>query len=398
MHLYQEALSMKDTLIDTRRHLHQIPELGLQLPRTAAFVESRLKEMGYSPQRLGQCGIVATVGKAGGKCFLLRADMDALPVREQADVDFKSENGNMHACGHDLHTTTLLGAAKLLKDHEDRLEGLVKLMFQPAEETMDGGKMMVENGVLDDPKVDAAFAMHVFANMPLEPGTILLIGVNSKFAAVDWFTIHITGKGTHGAQPHNGVDPLNVMAHIHLALQAVNSREIDPAQPLVLTIGQMHGGNTSNVIPQDAMMSGTIRTLSNQVRDTVKTRMEAIVSATAQAFGAEARVEYGSGCPVLQQNPELYAQIKEICRDLEGVTVLDADEIGLPAGGGMGSEDFAYIAEQVPAIFPIIAAGRPEDGCRFPAHHPKAKFDENALPAAAAAYAFIAMEWLKRNK
>jgi len=240
--------------------------------------------------------------------------------------------------------------------------------------------------------------MHVFPNMPMEPGTILLTGVNSRFAAVDWFTIHITGKGTHGAQPHNGVDPLNVAAHIHLALQAINSREVDPAQPLVLTIGQMRGGDIANVIPQEAALAGTMRTLSDEVRAAAKERMEAIVAGTAAAFGAQARVEYGSGCPVLVQNKELYAEIKEICKSLEGITVLDADEIGLPAGGGMGSEDFAYVAAQVPAVFPIIAAGRPEDGCRYPAHHPKVQFDNDALPAAAAAYAHIAMEWLKRNK
>ena len=397
MNLYQQALELRHIITENRLWLHRHPEVGLDLPQTAKYVEQKLREMGYDPRRVGKCGLVATIGKPG-KCFLLRADMDALPIREQADVDYRSDNGCMHACGHDCHTAVLLGAAQLLKAHEQALEGTVKLMFQPAEETMDGGKMMVEGGVLEDPKVDAAFAMHVFPNMPMEPGTILLTGVNSRFAAVDWFTIHITGKGTHGAQPHNGVDPLNVAAHIHLALQAINSREVDPAQPLVLTIGQMQGGDIANVIPQEATLAGTMRTLSDEVRAAAKERMEAIVAGTAAAFGAQARVEYGSGCPVLVQNKELYAEIKEICKSLEGVTVLDADEIGLPAGGGMGSEDFAYVAAQVPAIFPIIAAGRPEDGCRYPAHHPKVQFDNDALPAAAAAYAHIAMEWLKRNK
>jgi len=397
MNLYQQALELRHIITENRLWLHRHPEVGLDLPQTADYVERKLREMGYNPRRVGKCGLVVTVGKPG-KCFLLRADMDALPIREQADVDYRSDNGCMHACGHDCHTAVLLGAAQLLKTHEHSLEGTVKLMFQPAEETMDGGKMMVEEGVLEDPKVDAAFAMHVFPNMPMEPGTILLTGVNSRFAAVDWFTIHITGKGTHGAQPHNGVDPLNVAAHIHLALQAINSREVDPAQPLVLTIGQMRGGDIANVIPQAAALAGTTRTLSDEVRAPAKERMEAIVAGTAAAFGAQARVEYGSGCPVLVQNKELYAEIKEICKSLEGITVLDADEIGLPAGGGMGSEDFAYVAAQVPAVFPIIAAGRPEDGCRYPAHHPKVQFDNDALPAAAAAYAHIAMEWLKRNK
>lgn len=398
MNLYQQALELKDIITENRLWLHRHPELGLELPQTADFVEKKLRELGYQPRRIGKCGLVADIGRPGGKCLLLRADMDALPIREQAQVDYRADNGRMHACGHDCHTAALLGAAQLLKSNEQALEGLVRLMFQPAEETMDGGKMMVEGGALAHPKVDAAFSMHVFPNMPMEPGTILLTGLDSKFAAVDWFTVHITGKGTHGAQPHNGVDPLNVAAHIHLALQAINAREVDPAQPLVLTVGQMQGGTIANVIPQEATLAGTLRTLSNEVREEAKARMEAIVRGVALAFGAQARVEYGSGCPVLIQNRELYAQIKEICKTLEGVTVLDADEIGLPAGGGMGSEDFAYVAAQVPAIFPIVAAGRPEEGYCYPTHHPKAQFDNDALPAAAAAYAHIAIEWLKRNK
>lgn len=397
MNLYQEALNIQETLVNNRNHLHQNPETGLHLPKTAAYVEEKLKEMGYTPRRIGECGLVATVGKPGGKCFLLRSDMDALPVQEQADVEFKSTNGNMHACGHDCHTAALLGAAQLLKAHESELEGMVKLMFQPAEETMDGGKMMIEGGVLEDPKVDAAMSMHVMSNVPLPVGTLLFTGVHSKFAAVDWFTIHVTGKGCHGAQPHNGIDPLNAMAHIFLALQTISAREVDPTQPLVLTIGQMHGGNTSNVIPQEAMMSGTIRTLSNEVRAQVKERIEAITAATAATFGAEARVEYGSGCPVLEQDKELYAQVKEICSGLEGVTVLDADELDMPASGGLGSEDFAWVTNEVPSVFLCVAAGKPEEGYCYPQHHPKVRFHEDALPASAAAFAHVAIQWLKEN-
>lgn len=224
MNMYNEALAMKDTLTADRRHFHQNPELGLELPKTAAYVEEKLREMGYEPQRMGS-GVVAVAGKKPGKCFLIRGDMDALPVTEMTDLEFKSENGCMHACGHDCHTANMLGAARLLKAHEDELEGQVKLMFQPAEETMDGAKMMVENGILKDPDVNAALGIHVFTNLPLPAGTVIMTGADSKMAAVDWFTIKITGKGCHGAQPNNGVDPLNVMSHIHLALQAINARE-----------------------------------------------------------------------------------------------------------------------------------------------------------------------------
>ncbi len=396
MSIYKEALEIKDTLIANRRHLHQNPELGLELPKTAAFVEEKLREMGYEPQRIGDCGIVAVAGKKEGKCFLIRGDMDALPVEEMADVDFKSTNGHMHACGHDCHTANMLGAAALLKAHEDELEGQVKLMFQPAEETMDGAKTMVEGGLLQNPKVDAALGMHVFTNLPMPAGTIIMTGIDSKMAAVDWFTIKITGKGCHGAQPNNGVDPLNVMAHIHLALQAINAREMDPADNMVLTIGQMHGGNTSNVIPQEAMMSGTIRTLKNETREMVKNRMCAIVSTVAAAFNAEAHVEFGSGCPVLFHNQELYKEVKDYLGTLDGVNHLDLGEIGQPMSN-MGSEDFAYVANEVPTVFLGIAAGQPDQGYCYPQHHPKAIFHEDALPVGAAAYAHIAMEWLKNH-
>jgi len=352
--------------------------------------------MGYEPQRVGACGITATLGK-GGKCFLLRADMDALPVEEATDEPFKSTNGRMHACGHDCHAAMLLGAAQLLKNHEAELEGTVKLMFQPGEETMEGGKMMVDAGILENPHVDAAMAEHVFTSMALPVGAVTMMGADAKMAAVDWFTINITGRGCHGAMPNTGVDPLNVMSHIHIALQAINSRELDPMDNLVLTIGQMHGGQTSNVIPNDAMMSGTIRTRKNETRAMVKERMEAIVSSIATAFGAEAKVEWGCGCPVLSQDKTLYAEAKGYLKALDGATLVDLGDLGT-SFGGMGSEDFSQIANNVPSIFLAIPAGSPDDGFIYPQHHPKARFLDDALPSGAAAYAHVAMEWLKHNK
>ena len=398
MSLYHEAEQLKETIIANRHYLHQIPELGLNLPQTANYVEAKLREMGYEPQRIGDCGIMALAGKGEGKCFLIRADMDALPVEEDADIDFKSTNGNMHACGHDCHAAMLLGAAQLLKNHEDEIEGTVKLMFQPAEETMEGAKMMVEGGILENPKVEAAMAAHVFTAMPLPVATVSLMGVKSRMAAVDWFTIRITGKGCHGAMPHAGVDPLNVMSHIHIALQSINARELNPTDNLVLTIGQMHGGHTSNVIPNDAFMTGTIRTLKNKTRTMVKTRMEALVASVATAFGAEAVVEWGAGCPVLLQNEGLHQEVDGYLKALEGINFLNLDEIGQGESNNMGSEDFAYISNEVPAVFLSIPAGRPADGYVYPQHHPKARFLDEAMISAAAAYAHVAMEWLKAHK
>ena len=399
MSIYQEALGIKDTIIAHRRHLHQIPELGLELPKTAAYVEEQLQKMGYETKRIGDCGIVALAGKKEGKCFMIRADMDALPVVEDADIDFKATNGNMHACGHDCHAAMLLGAAQLLKAHEDEIEGTVKLMFQPAEETMDGGKMMVEGGILENPHVDAAMGAHVFTAMAMPVGSVAMMGAKLRMAAVDWFTINIVGKGCHGAMPNTGVDPLNVMSHIHIALQAINAREVDPLDNLVLTVGQMHGGQVNNVIPNEAFMTGTIRTLKNETRAMVKERMEAIVSSIGTAFGAEANVVWSNGCPVLIQNEALYKEAKGYLKGMEGAMIIDIDDFGAPAGGGgMGSEDFAHVANAVPSIFLGVPAGMPSDGYIYPQHHPKATFDENALPSGTAAYVQVAMEWLKNNK
>lgn len=399
MSLFHEAQALGDEIIANRHHLHRIPELSLDLPRTAAYVEEKLQQMGYVPQRIGDCGIVVTAGKGNGKCFLIRADMDALPVAEDADIDFKSTNGNMHACGHDCHTAMLLGAARLLKNHEDEIEGTVKLMFQPGEETMEGAKMMVAGGVLENPHVDAAMGAHVFTAMPMPAGSVALMGAKMRMAGSDWFTIHITGKGCHGAMPNTGVDPLNVMSHIHIALQTINARELDPMDNLVLTVGQMHGGQTSNVIPNEAMMSGTIRTLKNETRAMVKSRMEAIVASIATAFGAEAKVEWGAGCPVLIQNEPLYKEVDGYLKNLEGITFLNLDELGYSgASSGMGSEDFAYVSNEVPAVFLGIPAGTPQEGYIYPQHHPKARFQDQVLASGAAAYAHVAMEWLKNHK
>lgn len=397
MSMYQEALAIKDEIVANRRYLHQNPELGLELPMTAAYVEKKLIEMGYEPKRVGDYGITAAIGKEGGKCFLIRGDMDGLPVEEQADVEYKSTNGKMHACGHDCHAAMLLGAAKLLKAHEAELEGQVKLMFQPAEETMEGAAMMIETGILENPHVDAALAIHVFTNMAFPVGTVIAYGPQAKFASVDWFTIKITGKGCHGAMPHTGVDPLTVMCHIHTALQAINSREMDPTESMVLTIGQMHGGQTSNVIPQEAFMTGTIRAVTNEGRTLIKERMETIVASIAAAFRAEAHVEYGAGCPVLQFNADVYAQTAQYCKAVGDLPYVDLSELGVN-GSTMGSEDFAYVINQVPGTFLGIAAGHPDDGRIYPQHHPKAIFEDDALPSGSAAYAQVAIEWLKNNK
>lgn len=235
--LIREAAEMKAELIERRKYLHSHAETGFALDETLAYVRSELEGMGYAPEPCGRAGLVALAGgKNPGRVFLLRADMDALPIAEQSGVDFASKNGNMHACGHDMHTAMLLGAAKLLKMHEDELAGTVKLMFQPAEEIFEGSADMIRAGVLEAPHVDAAMMIHVMAGMPLAPGTVIVSDPGIGAPAADVFEIRVRGRGCHGSMPEKGIDPVTAAAHIIIALQEIRARELSMGDHAVLTI------------------------------------------------------------------------------------------------------------------------------------------------------------------
>lgn len=398
MSILEEAKAMRETIVRHRRTIHENAEVHLDLPKTSGYVEEALREMGYEPQRLGSSGVVALAGgQQPGKTFLLRADMDALPIEEENDLPFKSRTGNMHACGHDLHTAMLLGAAQILKNHEAELPGTVKFMFQPAEETMSGAKMMVEADLLENPNVDAALMIHVASGAPFPTGSIVCSEAGVNAAACDWFTINVRGKGCHGATPHIGVDPLNVLSHIHIALQAINAREVAPTQSAVVTVGQMHGGNTSNVIPDTAYMSGTIRAMNEQMRAMLKQRMQEIAAGVAATFGATAEVCFDRGCPCNMVDDTVNRQVKSYLEEMLGEEkVLDAEQMK-KAGNGMGSEDFAYVSNARPSTMIMLSAGAPDEGYCAPMHSPKVMFNEDALPVGAAVYAQAALEWLKHN-
>ena len=260
--IFKEALAMQEEPTTWRHALHQMPELSLDLPKTSAFVQTRLAEMDVPFHTIvNGNGVVAQLGE-GEPCLLLRADMDALPVAETSGVDFASTNGCMHACGHDMHTTSLLGAAKLLKAHEAELCGTVKLLFQPGEETFIGAEACIKDGVLESPHVDAAVATHVASIAPV--GLVAYGDVPN--AAVYGFKITLTGKGTHGAMPALGIDPINTAVHIYLALQELIAREVPADQEATLTIGQLSAGSAFNVIPETAVMQGTLRVFDNDLR------------------------------------------------------------------------------------------------------------------------------------
>ena len=394
--ILREAKALQEEIKSHRLWLHTHAETGFDLTETKPYVKSALMKMGYTVQECGKAGLVTTVGKPGGKVLLLRADMDALPIAEEADVDFACQNGRMHACGHDMHTAMLLGAAKLLKAHESELDGMVKLMFQPAEEIFEGSKDMIASGVLENPRPDAALMIHVAAGMPLPAGTVVSApGVSAP--AADYFTIRVHGKGCHGSAPQNGIDPLTAAAHILIALQEIHARELSASDEAVLTIGTFHAGEAGNVIPDTATMGGTIRTYDEKTRAYLKERMTAIAQNIAEAFRAGAEVSFGSGCPTLVNDKGLSEKVTGYLKDLLGANrAFTTAELngGKPARGG-GSEDFAYVSHEVPSLMLALAAGEPSKGYPYPQHHPKVKFDESVLSTGAAVFVDCALQYLR---
>ncbi|HPQ47715.1 MAG TPA: M20 family metallopeptidase [Clostridia bacterium] len=397
--ILEQAKMINDEIVSWRRYFHENAETHLNLPKTTAFVMGKLREFGYEPVEICQSGVLAIAGgKKPGKTFLIRGDMDALPIKEETALSFKSTTGNMHACGHDFHTAMMLGAAKILKENENEINGTVKLMFQPAEETLAGAKAMVEAGILEDPKVDAAMMIHIFSGMPLPDGVVAFSGPGAVSATSDWFKINIKGKGGHGAMPHATFDPLNVAAHIHIALQEINSRETDPEKTVVVTVGEMHGGSTGNIIPDTAFLQGTIRTFDDEVREFTKKRLVEISEGIGKTFRCEVDVELFNACPSVINDEELSKSIPSYTAEMLGKeAVLDIYAATGKTQRMSGSEDFAYVSEKVPALFLGISASVSVDGVIYPQHHPKVVFDESILATGTAVYANSAIQWLKNH-
>ncbi|MBP3284158.1 MAG: amidohydrolase [Clostridia bacterium] len=402
--ILEEAQKMSEYLVEKRRYLHRNAETGFDLENTVNYVEAALVDMGYQPKRCGKAGLIALAGgKKEGKVFLIRGDMDALPIKEESGLDFASTNGRMHACGHDMHVAMMLGAAKLLKEHEEEINGTVKLMFQPAEEIFEGSNDMIKSGLLEEPKVDAALMIHVMTNNSFKPGTVIVSSPGVSAPAADYFEIKIQGSGCHGSMPNKGVDPINVAANIFLALQEINAREISVTEKAVLTIGTFHAGSTANVIPDTAVMGGTLRTYNEGTRTFIKKRMQEVSEGIAKSFRANAEVVFGSRCPTLVNDKELSYSTSEYVKDLLGEEMaFTVEELNRMSGNeesakSAGSEDFAYVSHEVPSIMLALAAGKTADGYCYAQHHPKVRFDEEALPFGSAVYAYVALEWLKKH-
>lgn len=392
MNFYERALELNDELVANRRYLHTNAEVGLHMPVAKAYVMNKLKEYGLEPKDCGE-GVTACLGNGEGKVLLLRADMDALPMAEESGLDFACPSGKAaHTCGHDFHAAMLLTAAKMLKEHEDEIEGTVKFMFQPAEETFEGSANMIANGILENPKVDAALGYHVAGGkMPL--GIYMYNNKSAMMFSSDGFRIHIKGKGSHGAYPQNSIDPINIGAHIHLALQELIARESNPEHSCILTIGQFVAGSAPNIIPESAMLSGTIRTNKPEARELLVRRMREVAVKTAEVFGGSAEVEDLGGTPPLICDPKMTDEIVGYMQELNipGATPF-------PGIVASASEDFALVAEKVPSVFMYLSAGYLDERGAAPAHHPKAQFNEGVLPFGSACLAHCALRWLKEHK
>ena len=402
MSLLNEAIKFAPELIKHRRTIHNIAEVSNELPKTKAYVKNELEKLGLTPLELSKSSLVVNIkGEHPGKVFMLRADMDALPMPEDNNLEFKCTTGNNHACGHDFHTTMLLGAAKLLVANKDKIHGTVKLMFQEAEETLIGAKAMIKDGLLENPKVDAAMMIHVFAGLPAPTGLMFYMAEGTASASSDWYDITIQGKGGHGANPHASVDPLLAMSNIHLAINDLVAREVNPNDFLVITPCVLQGGTIGNVIPDTAFMQGTIRTYDNKVRELAKKRLVEIAEGIGKAYQCKVDVKLYRGCPSLINNKEVRDIVAEAAREIVGPQgVIDATKFPEAGGGKMaGSEDFAFISELVPStMFGLAANAVHPDGNSYGQHHPKVMFDENALPVGTAVYANSAIKWLEKNK
>jgi amidohydrolase len=385
-----EALALFGYTQAMRRDFHSHPELGFQEVRTAGIVAKELTDLGLEVHPgIGGTGVVALIeGDKPGPVILVRADMDALPIREETGAPYASQNpGVMHACGHDGHTAILLTVAKILNAHRKELAGTVKLMFQPAEEGMGGAEKMIEGGILDNPKVDLALALHVWNEKPVG---WFGIGSGPVMAGAEIFKIKVQGKGGHGAVPHLAVDPILASAQIVSALQGIVARNVAPLETAVVSVCTIHGGETFNVIPPTVEMTGTIRTFEPSVRAKVQKRFEEIVHSIAEGMGCKAEINLDVLTPATTNQPEVAARVQATARRL-----LPEADVDTANHVTMGSEDFAFVLEQVPGCFFFIGSANHEKGLDAGHHHPMFDIDESALRHGAALMAATLFDLLK---
>ncbi|UHR03434.1 M20 family metallopeptidase [Peptoniphilus sp. GNH] len=382
---FKRAKSLNSYMLKDRRIIHQMPELGLELPKTKEYIKGRLEEIGLEPIEIGKSGLGAIIkGSKKGKTLLLRADMDALPMAEESGLDFSPKGNTAHTCGHDLHCAMLLCAAQILYEIKENLSGNIKLMFQPAEEIFKGSLEFIKAGFLENPKVDAALALHTSLNDL--PGSI---EYNEGYVTTssDNFKIEIQGKGGHGAYPHLCIDPINAALCIYRAFGNLVSRENPPQTTTTLTFGQLSAGSNSNIIPDTAIMQGTMRTYESKVRAYMKDRMSEILKGIEFESKCKIKLDFFSGTPSVYSDPRQTKEFIEILnKKFKELKTIGDKQI-------MASEDMGYISEKVPTSYLMLNCK--VKGNDFAHHNPGVLFNEDAMVYGAAIFATIASEYLK---
>jgi amidohydrolase len=388
--IMERCENIKAWLIHIRRDFHQYPELGMNELRTSKKICEYLDEMNIPyKNNVANTGVVGFIqGKYDGPTIALRGDMDALPIQDAKDVSYKSKNdGIMHACGHDAHTTILLGAGKLLNEMKDKIHGNIKLLFQPAEETVGGAKIMIEEGVLKNPEVDAIFGLHVDAG--LDTGKIG-IKYNQMNAASNMIEIHIYGKAAHGAYPHDGVDSILIASHVVVALQSIVSRNVAPIDSSVVTIGKIIGGTQGNIIADHVTLVGTVRNINEATRKEVMKKIEDIVKTMPKALGGRGELINIEGYRTLVNDKRMVEIVVN-----SGKNLLGEDKLYFIEEISLGVEDFAYFTAEKPSAFFRLGCKNLEKGMQRKHHHPLFDIDEDCLPIGVAMQVSNVLEALK---
>ncbi len=395
--LSQAAEQLRPALIAQRRDFHMYPELSNREERTARVVAEKLRALGMDEVKtgVGRYGVVALLkGKLPGDVVAVRADMDALPIQETLDVPYKSRNdGVKHACGHDVHMTVQLGVAEVLSKMRDQIRGTIKFIFQPAEEgppsgEEGGARLMIKEGVLENPRPSAIFGLHVFPTF--EVGT-LAYNSGPALASSDRFHLTIRGKKVHGAYPHEGIDAVVVAAECVTALQTIRSRRINTQEPLVITVGSFHGGNRFNIIADEVQMDGTLRTLSEEVRSRAMELMRQVLAGVTAAHGAQFELAFDQPNPVTYNDPKLVEETLPTLRRVVGATNVVAPK------PQMGSEDFSYFQQTVPGFFYFLGVGNKAKGITAMNHTPEFDADEEALVVGVKTMANVLLDYLDRQ-
>ncbi|MGN1277210.1 MAG: M20 family metallopeptidase [Floccifex sp.] len=390
MNYLEKSKEYVNQTIAYRRYFHQHPEICLDCQETMNFIEKELISFGYKPERCGS-GLICTCGKKG-KTILLRADVDALPMKEESGLEFCSQNDYAHTCGHDFHGAMLLMAARLLKENEENLDGTVKFMFQAGEEVFKGAKDMLDHGVLENTRPDVCLAYHVSSgDMPV--GLYMYNDSSTMMNSSDNFTIEVKGKGCHGAYPESGIDPIHIACHIVLALEGLIARETKSVQSNVLTIGKIQAGDAGNIIPESCFLYGTLRCDDKNQRDFILKRMKEIIEGVATTFRGQASLTLTS------QTPPLICDSKSVQEFVGFMNELDIpNQTGINGIHAGASDDLAYILSEIPGAYMYISAGFADGRINYAQHHPKVVFNEEVCQYGPAYYAHCATRWLQEHR